>query len=81
MLPAPTLLDSLHALFDREPGRCTCGFAWCSDAGSASTRTPPSNPEVGPRCGACRLGLPSHNTLDPLCELPAYFKGSDAGWS
>lgn len=28
----------------------------------------PARPEVGPRCGACRLGLPTHDTADPLCE-------------
>jgi hypothetical protein len=27
----------------------------------------PANPEVGPRCGACRLGLPSHEPRDPQC--------------
>lgn len=25
-------------------------------------------PEVGPRCGECRLGLGTHETADPLCE-------------
>ena len=26
-----------------------------------------SNPEVGPRCGACRLGLVFHEPRDPQC--------------
>lgn len=26
------------------------------------------NPDVGPRCGECRLGLGAHNTADPLCD-------------
>lgn len=26
------------------------------------------NPDVGPRCGECRLGLGTHNTEDPYCD-------------
>lgn len=29
---------------------------------------PRTNPDVGPRCGECRLGLGAHNTADPLCD-------------
>lgn len=25
------------------------------------------NPDVGPRCGECRLGLGIHNVADPYC--------------
>ena len=28
------------------------------------------NPDRGPRCGECRMGLGVHNVEDPLCELP-----------
>jgi len=27
------------------------------------------NPDAGPRCGECRMGLGVHNTADPLCEV------------
>ena len=27
------------------------------------------NPDVGPRCGECRLGTGVHNPADPLCDL------------
>jgi hypothetical protein len=27
-----------------------------------------TNPDVGPRCPECRLGLGSHNTADPYCD-------------
>ena len=29
--------------------------------------TTSSNPDVGPRCGACRLGLVVHEPSDPQC--------------
>jgi len=28
----------------------------------------PNNPDVGPRCGECRLGLGTHDERDPYCD-------------
>lgn len=45
---------------------------YCGDCGSHQVNRSPKNPEVGPRCGECRLGTGIHNTDDPLCEARKY---------
>lgn len=45
---------------------------YCGDCGSHQPDRSPRNPEVGPRCGECRLGTGIHNTADPLCEARKY---------
>ena len=59
---------SVNPLFGPEPllvtteGLISCGYQ------RVVTDKYPNNPDIGPRCGECRLGLGVHNTSDPYCD-------------
>lgn len=45
-------------------------YVWTSDVCDAcKAEMDADKPEVGRRCGECRLGLGTHDTADPLCNF------------